>query len=871
MNHSINRRHDPHTNHLFIILVVLAILLVLCLSGMARAETVTLGAAADSTLYSQDGSLSNGAGNSIFAGRTSGSEIRRALIRFDLTFIPAGSTVNNATLTLYCSRTRASAENIVLHKLNATWGESISHASGGEGGGAPAASGDATWTHRYFDTVPWISPGGDFAATTSATISVNNQNQYYSWSSAGMASDVQAWVNTPGSNYGWIIIGNESTDQSTKRFESRQSTSLANRPSLSITYTAPSNTGACCYGDGTCQVTSQAACISLGGFYQGNFTLCSPNPCPLPTGACCFGTGVCQVLSHLNCTAQGGVYQGNNVPCTSDLCQIILTPFVDSLPIPPLATPTIGQPGGAATYDMHVVQVNKQLHRDLPPTTLWTYSGEFPGPTILATRDVPVTVNWINDLKNPDQSYRTTHYLPVNLCPHGASNQPRIITHLHGGHVAMADDGYPEWSYLPGNSATYVYPNHQLPALIWYHDHAMGITRLNVFMGLAGGYLITDAFEQSLDLPSGEYHLPLVIQDRNFNSDGTLKYPLALGDHVFGDKMLVNGKIWPYMNVRQGKYRFRVINGCNSRTLTLALSNGQMFQQIGTDGGMLPGPVTLTQLTLGSGERADVIMDFATHPAGTEIVLLNSAPAPYPSGDPMFDLPNVMKFVVTSSGGFTHPVPAMLRPVVPLNPAEAVVTRQFLLQKMSDPCAGSMWMINDLQWEDITEHPVLGTSEVWEFVNRSGMSHPMHMHLVMFQPVNRQDFEVVGGQIVPIGDPIPPPANEAGWKDTIMCQPNQITRVVAKFEDYVGKYAYHCHILEHEEHAMMRQFETTCIKGDTNQDAKVNGLDIQEFVDALTIGAMSGTAEFCATDMDDNMLLDSVTDTGLFVNALLNG
>ncbi len=905
-----HRRLERNTPRQICRLTILAIPLFLCVARPARGDSVNLGAVADNTLYAEDGNQSNGAGNGFFAGRTNNSEIRRGLIRFDVTGIPAGSTINSVTLTLYCSRTRTNAQSVRLHRLNASWGEGTSHAPGEEGSGTAATTGDATWTYRFYNTQFWTTPGGDFAGTASATTTVNNQNQYYTWTSAGMVSDVQAWLNSPASNNGWIVIGNETTDRVTKRFESRQSTTPSYRPSLAITYTPPlltgacclpggncsvltpaecaaqsgsyqgdsttctpnpcqQPTGACCLADGTCTVLTSAACASQDGAYQGDGTTCSPNPCPQPTGACCFTSGTCQVLTSAACASQGGTYQGNDVPCAGDLCPIILTPYVDPMPIPPLATPSIGQPGGAATYDMHIVQVQKQLHRDLPPTTLWTYEGMFPGPTILATREVPVTVNWINDLKNTDGSWRTTHFLPVNLCPHGASNEPRIVTHLHGGHVAMDSDGYPEWSYLPGNSATYLYPNHQLPALIWYHDHALGVARLNVYMGMAGGYLITDAFEQSLDLPSGEHHIPLVIQDRNFNPDGSLKYPAVLQEHVFGDKMLVNGKIWPYLNVKQGKYRFRALNGCNSRTLTLGLSNGQSFQQIGTDGGMLPAPVTMTQLTLGPGERADLIFDFAMHPAGAEILLLNTAAAPYPVGDPMHDLPNIMKFVVTGQSGYTNPVPAVLRPISTLNPSDAVVSRDFILRKMSDPCAGSMWMINDLHYDDITEFPVLGTSEMWKFVNRSGVSHPMHMHLVMFQLVDRQNFDVVNDEIVPVGDPIPPPPNEAGWKDTIMCGPGQITRVIARFENYVGKYAYHCHILEHEEHEMMRQFQTRCIKGDTNQDTLVNGLDIERFIAAITAGASSGTAEFCASDMNDNGSLEHEFDVPLFVDCLL--
>jgi cysteine-rich repeat protein len=232
------------------------------------------------------------------------------------------------------------------------------------------------------------------------------------------------------------------------------------------------------------------------------------------------------------------------------------------------------------------------------------------------------------------------------------------------------------------------------------------------------------------------------------------------------------------------------------------------------EGGLLPAPVTVSEITLGPGERADVIVDFAPYAAGTEIRLVNDAPAPFPGTPGVGVIPNVMKFVVTSATGHTAPIPASLRPIEVLDPADAVVTRDFELRKMAEACAGSMWGINGLGFDDITEYPELGTTEIWRFVNRSGITHPMHMHLVMFQVLDRQAFEEIGGNVVPIGSPVSPPAHEAGWKDTVQVGPNEILRVIARFERYVGRFPYHCHILEHEDHEMMRQFETTTACGD---------------------------------------------------------
>jgi spore coat protein A len=360
---------------------------------------------------------------------------------------------------------------------------------------------------------------------------------------------------------------------------------------------------------------------------------------------------------------------------------------------------------------------------------------------------------------------------------------------------------------LPGEEVTFTYPVNQQAGTLWYHDHAMGITRLNVMMGLAGFFIVRDPVEQALGLPAGEYEIALAIQDRSFHADGSLEYPEMWMDHFFGDKMLVNGKVWPYLQVRQGKYRFRVLNGCNSRVLRLGLSNGATFQVIGTDLGLLPAPVPRTSLLLTSGERAEIVIDFASYPPGTQIVLTNDAPAPFPGEAGVGVIPNVMRFDVVGTPGHVAGLPAALRPVPPIDTLESVATRDLVLRKGDNPCTGSMWMVNDLMFDDITESPVLGSTEIWRFINESGISHPMHMHLVAFQVLDRQPFILQDGEIVVTGPPVPPDPSEAGWKDTAPVGPDEILRVIARFEDYTGHYPYHCHILEHEDNEMMRQFQ----------------------------------------------------------------
>jgi spore coat protein A len=202
------------------------------------------------------------------------------------------------------------------------------------------------------------------------------------------------------------------------------------------------------------------------------------------------------------------------------------------------------------------------------------------------------------------------------------------------------------------------------------------------------------------------------------------------------------------------------------------------------------------------------VIDFEPYLAGTEVLMTNSAPVQYPGSPGDGVITNIIKFVVTNQVGHTAAVPSTLRSIEVLQESASVVEREFLLKKAPEPCAGQIWLINGLLWDDITEYPVLGTTEVWSFINDSGFTHPMHMHLVGFQVLDRQPFTIVSNQIVTTGPRVPPPPNEAGWKDTVRVDPREIVRVITRFEDYLGLFAYHCHILEHEDHEMMRQFQT---------------------------------------------------------------
>jgi spore coat protein A len=734
--------------------------------------TLELTAVKDNILYeSSTGSLSNALGNHLYTGNNSNGK-RRTVLAFDLANIPVSAEVQDVQLKLFCNSSTGAGVNVTVQKLFQNWGEGTSQANGNEGNGASSTTGDATWIHTFYNTENWISAGGNFSSTISASTNVSSQNVFYTWTSTQLKTDVEYWLDNPEENFGWILRGDETSSANPKRFSSRQNATVVNRPHLLIHYIIP------------------------------------------PTGACCLQDGTCANLTSNQCTAQNGIYQGNGTSCSETSCNIQLTPYLDPLPIPGVAVPVTGTSGGTAFYRMTMTEQFQQLHSELPPTRVWGFNGGYPGPIIEAFRDSLVTVQWINDLREAETGeLRTTHPLSIDTCLQGpdvTGNSPVTVVHLHGGKVPPDSDGYPENAFPPGDSSgIYTYPNIQPAGTLWYHDHALGITRLNVMMGLAGLYFLRDNNELSLNLPSGEYEIPLVIQDKSFSADGSMLYPEMIEDHFFGNVILVNGKVWPYLQVKKGKYRFRVVNGSNSRAYKLALSNGASFTQIGSELGLLESPVVLDSLTMLPGERYDLIFDFTSYNTGTEIILTNSAPAPYPGFAGVGVIPNVLKFIVTAQQGFTGSIPQSLAEVEELIPGNADESRLFELMTIPSPPCGehnhNMWSINGMMWEDITEFPVYGTTEIWTWHNQSGISHPMHLHLVSFQILDRQAINEVTG--LPEGPLLPPAASEKGWKDTANSPPGFRTGVIARFDGFTGLYPYHCHILEHEDDEMMRQFQ----------------------------------------------------------------
>jgi spore coat protein A len=596
-------------------------------------------------------------------------------------------------------------------------------------------------------------------------------------------------------------------------------------------------------------------------------------------------------------------------------------------------------------------------------------SPHYPAFTIEARRHLATRVFYVNNFPIPAflQRYltldQTIHWAnPLNLAlddparrlPY-AGPYP-LVTHLHGAEVPSDFDGVPDqWftrngihgagyrtlDHPPRNAAIYEYPNHQEATGLWFHDHALGVTRLDVFAGLEGLYLLRDPL--SIDngipvpfgLPAGPFEVELILQDRQFDTNGQWFFPDSdLGGlnggppnpdihpfwipEFFGDAMVVNGNTWPYFEVEPRRYRFRLLNASNARFLQMKLVNadtlapGPPFWVIGTDGGLLDFPAKVNDpaqpddpgLLQAPAERYDVIIDFAPY-RGQTFILTNSANAPFPGGDPPDPdtTAQIMQFRVNqplSSADLSYD-PArhfpLRRPMVRLaNPSTGAPgpgitidnTRQLVLIEIEGDGGPIEVLLNNTRWngrvevdgmptgdpvsgsqpnpqgEFVTELPRVGSTEVWEIANLTEDAHPIHIHLIQFQLLSRQDFDAdsyrpiydgafPGGAFIPGGgSPLPylstakpggnpsvdpflmgtaqlPPSQQAGWKDTLIMYPGQMTRIAIRWAPQsivagrsrpgVNQYAFdptsgpgyvwHCHILDHEDNEMMRPYSVT--------------------------------------------------------------
>ena len=571
---------------------------------------------------------------------------------------------------------------------------------------------------------------------------------------------------------------------------------------------------------------------------------------------------------------------------------------------------------------------------------------------------VDQTLHWANPPgEHGPESSSTMGLVPMSNGPdrQGKSQLPYrgpvpLVTHLHGAHTTEESDGYPEAWYLPlardiphhyfregsryfefrhkflvehgiawePGTSTYQYLNDQRATALWYHDHALGMTRTNVYCGLAGFYFLRGGESDQVrvkgsgdpavlpgpaprlnDRPGTRYReIPLVIQDRSFRKDGSLFYPDSReyfeGHHLqipfypsekacvdpetgstrsdvspiqnpefFGNTIVVNGRTWPYLEVEPGRYRFRILNGCNSRTLILKLSDDRPIWKIGGDGGFLREPVKVrwNQLVLAPAQRADVIIDFGDDAAGTELVLKNVGPDdPFQglnsdgslfSSDPQAPVNpadtettgNVLQFRVIPATGPDPSTPLPQWDLPPIEPLpEHACRRQVSLSERDsatvkvpddpDPvvlaaldCDAShntkafgpvMAQLGILKsdgtadprrWMDpITENPDLGSTEIWEIHNTTADAHPIHLHQVMFEVLEREYVDIDGVEPRgPSGGKAPADPAENGPMDTVIANPGEITRIKAHF-DIPGVFVWHCHILEHEDNEMMRPY-----------------------------------------------------------------
>jgi FtsP/CotA-like multicopper oxidase with cupredoxin domain len=461
------------------------------------------------------------------------------------------------------------------------------------------------------------------------------------------------------------------------------------------------------------------------------------------------------------------------------------------MPVPPVLQPDRSDADGD-----HYTIIQRVGEQRIDPlrglTPIEGFNGMWPGPTIVARRGRPVTVTQVNQLSHP------------------------VTTHNHGHRVRPESDGHPADFLLPGASRDYHYPNEQNSGTYWLHDHSLDATSLNVMAGLASFYIIKDDNWERLNFPSGEFDIPLLIQERALDGDDRLTTEAFAAPAGFGGDgafNAVNGVRTPYLEVAQRRYLFRILNGSDVRRYRIQFRVGDQilgrdapmlpFRVVASDGGLLNNSVIRQFLQLAPAERYAIVIDFAQLPLGTVIQVINtdtSAPIQDSTGTFQVQLPDVMTMVVTRPAvDDSTPVPDQLleTPIETLNPDTADVHRTVsFTARANRPDLGN-FLINNMEFDPgrIDFHAKLGQTETWRIENTTPFYHNIHFHLVQFQ------VRYLAGGVAP--------EEMNGWKDTVVITPFQSVELTLRWEGYSGIYVLHCHVLHHEDIGMMAQIEVS--------------------------------------------------------------
>ena len=461
----------------------------------------------------------------------------------------------------------------------------------------------------------------------------------------------------------------------------------------------------------------------------------------------------------------------NGMMNTGEAPKVIESAFETALLKPPTA-------GGNLTIKAQ--PVSAVLRKGKTTSALGYHANGILGQTIEVVNGDVLSVNFENGLSEPSN------------------------IHWHGLLAPAEMDGHPADMVEPGASFTYAFPVTNRAGMYWYHPHPDFLTAKQAYLGLAGLFKVTDAEEQALGLPSGDFEIPLVIQDKLLKNNGKLNYEPSdtdLMNGLHGDYVLVNGVHAPFQNVATRTYRLRILNGSNARIYNLALSNGAAFSVIGTDGGLLAAPILASEIMLSPGERVDVLMNFGGLAVGMEVFLESKtfSGSEY-QGKQAF---NILKFKVTESQGDPFATPTTLSSYQPIPESQSTKTRSFDISNgggHGGHGGGSMAMhnINGKSYDEtrIDANILAGTTEIWTFDNTEGVDpHPMHLHGALFQVLDRTGGR---GQVFP---------HEKGWKDTVLVMPGEVVRIITPFGQNKGVYVFHCHNLEHEDTGMMLQMK----------------------------------------------------------------